>query len=93
MPILLEEIRTGNPDAEITVLVATGMHRDMTMDEIRNRFGENISTKLSYPRNKITRRKTGYFIAFAQFSNYDRLPLQKQGEYIKVCNTSPCRRR
>ena len=27
MPLLLREIRKGNPDAHITLLVATGMHR------------------------------------------------------------------
>jgi nickel-dependent lactate racemase len=42
MPILLEEIRAGNPEADITILVATGMHRDMTKDEITARFGAAV---------------------------------------------------
>ena len=27
LPILLDEIRQGNPDADITILIATGLHR------------------------------------------------------------------
>ena len=34
MPQMLAEIRAGNPDAEITILVATGLHRATTRDEI-----------------------------------------------------------
>jgi nickel-dependent lactate racemase len=44
MPLLLEEIREGNPDAKITILVATGMHRGTTRDEIAARFGPEISS-------------------------------------------------
>ncbi|MCL1927143.1 MAG: nickel-dependent lactate racemase, partial [Syntrophorhabdaceae bacterium] len=44
MPLLLEEIRAGNPGADITILVATGMHRNMTRDEIAERFGPEISS-------------------------------------------------
>jgi len=44
MPLLLEEIRAGNGNADITILVATGMHRVMTRDEIADRFGPEIST-------------------------------------------------
>lgn len=29
MPIILEEIRKGNPQAKISILVATGMHRQL----------------------------------------------------------------
>lgn len=42
MPILLEEIRTGNPGAEITILVATGMHRPTTEAELRAKFGDAV---------------------------------------------------
>ena len=42
LPVLLEEIRSGNPDADITILVATGLHRGMTPDEMKDKFGENI---------------------------------------------------
>ncbi|MCD8075500.1 MAG: nickel-dependent lactate racemase [Lachnospiraceae bacterium] len=42
LPILLEEIREGNPDAEITILVATGLHRETTETEMRSMFGDQI---------------------------------------------------
>ncbi|RQD71860.1 MAG: nickel-dependent lactate racemase [Tindallia sp. MSAO_Bac2] len=42
MPILLEEIRSGNPEASITILIATGFHRATTEEELLNRFGERI---------------------------------------------------
>ena len=33
MPAMLDEIRKGNPDADITILIATGCHRGTTKDE------------------------------------------------------------
>lgn len=42
LPILLEEIRSGNPDADITILIATGLHRATTEEEQRRMFGDNI---------------------------------------------------
>ncbi len=42
MPVLLEEIRKGNPDAEITILVATGFHRLTTEEELRDKYGQEI---------------------------------------------------
>lgn len=42
LPILLAEIREGNPDAEITILIATGLHRPTTEEEQRRMFGDNI---------------------------------------------------
>ncbi len=42
LPILLEEIRKGNPDAQITILVATGLHRATTEEEMRSMFGDAI---------------------------------------------------
>lgn len=45
MPLLLAEIRKGNPDAEITILIATGCHRGMTKAEIKAKFGDEIAEK------------------------------------------------
>ena len=45
MPLMLEEIRAGSPDAEITILVATGLHRTTTMDELAAKFGEEIVSR------------------------------------------------
>ena len=42
LPILLEEIRTGNPEAEITLLIGTGLHRPTTEAEQRRMFGDDL---------------------------------------------------
>jgi nickel-dependent lactate racemase len=42
LPLLLEEIRSGNPNADITILIATGFHRLTTEEEMINKFGEEI---------------------------------------------------
>ena len=42
LPILLREIREGNPDADITILIATGLHRATTEAEQRRMFGDAI---------------------------------------------------
>ena len=42
MPILLEEIRSTNPEADITILIATGFHRPTSHEELVNKFGEEI---------------------------------------------------
>lgn len=44
MPLLLSSIREGSPEAEIVILIATGSHRDMTPDEIKERFGREIAS-------------------------------------------------
>ncbi len=43
MPLILEEIRKGSPSADITILIATGMHRPTTPDELRSRCGDEIA--------------------------------------------------
>lgn len=43
-PELLAEIRSGNPDAEVTFLVATGFHRAMTRQELNDKFGPGLLT-------------------------------------------------
>ncbi len=42
MPHMLSEIRSTNPDADITILIATGCHRGTTKDELVAKFGEEI---------------------------------------------------
>lgn len=42
VPRMLEEIRTGSPDAEITLLIATGCHRSTSREELRAKFGDEI---------------------------------------------------
>ena len=36
LPLLLSEIREGNPGADITLLIATGLHRAPTEAEMRS---------------------------------------------------------
>ena len=40
LPLLLEEIREGNPKAEITILIATGLHRATTRQEMEQKNAE-----------------------------------------------------
>lgn len=42
IPQMLSEIRKGNPNADITILIATGCHRGTTKQELINKFGEEI---------------------------------------------------
>ncbi len=42
IPHMLEEIRQGSPDAEVTLLIATGCHRGTTREELVQKFGEEI---------------------------------------------------
>lgn len=42
LPLMLAEIREGNPDADITLLVATGCHRNSSKDELVFKLGEEI---------------------------------------------------
>ena len=39
---MLEEIRSGNPEADITFLIATGFHRPTTKEELIGKFGEKV---------------------------------------------------
>ena len=43
MPQLLAELRQGNPDIDITILIATGMHRPTTQDELVAKYGKEIA--------------------------------------------------
>jgi len=43
LPLLLEEIRRGNPSAEVRILVATGCHRASTREEMATKFGEKLA--------------------------------------------------
>lgn len=42
IPFMLREIREGNPQAKITLLIATGFHRATTKEELIGKFGEKI---------------------------------------------------
>lgn len=42
IPFMLQEIRAGNPQADVTLLIATGFHRATTREELVGKFGEEI---------------------------------------------------
>lgn len=42
LPPMLKELRRGNPDIEITLLVATGFHRGTTKQELAAKLGNDI---------------------------------------------------
>jgi nickel-dependent lactate racemase len=48
LPPLLEEIRKGSPDADIRIVIATGCHRAMTEEELRDRFGPDVCERESF---------------------------------------------
>lgn len=48
LPFLLQELREGNPDIRVTLLVATGFHRPSSTEELRQKLGDEI-----YEREKI----------------------------------------
>ena len=45
LPPMLEQLRQGNPDIQITLLVATGFHRPTTLDELIAKLGEGIASR------------------------------------------------
>jgi len=45
VPPMLRELRRGNPNADITILIATGCHRGTTEEELRDKFGDEIVDK------------------------------------------------
>ena len=42
LPPMIEELRAGNPDIQITLLVATGFHRQTTEEELRRKLGDDL---------------------------------------------------
>jgi nickel-dependent lactate racemase len=42
VPQMLAELRRGSPDADITILIATGCHRETTRAELESKFGPEI---------------------------------------------------
>lgn len=42
MPEILARLRKGQPDIDITILIATGFHRATTREELVGKFGEKI---------------------------------------------------
>lgn len=66
IPFLLAEIRSTAPDAQITILIATGLHRATTDEEQRLMFGNEIVDKEEIAINDA--------FNLAQFTNVCTLP-------------------
>ena len=45
LPLMLKELRQGNPEIEITLLVATGCHRETTEEELAKKLGDVAKTE------------------------------------------------
>ncbi len=45
IPPMLREIRRGNPEAEVTILIATGCHRNSSKKELEEKFGTEIAQR------------------------------------------------
>lgn len=45
VPEMLRQIRKGNPAAEVTILIATGCHRETHKEELVHKFGPDIVEK------------------------------------------------
>ncbi|MDR2501601.1 MAG: nickel-dependent lactate racemase, partial [Treponema sp.] len=45
IPPMLAEIRKGSPQADITILIATGFHRATAQEELESKFGADITRK------------------------------------------------
>lgn len=43
LPHMLKALRQGNPDIQVTLLVATGFHRPTTTDELESKLGPEIA--------------------------------------------------
>ena len=46
LPAILEELKAGGMKSEVMVLIATGLHGDETIDDVRERFGRKLTEEL-----------------------------------------------
>lgn len=42
LPVMLEELRLGNPNIKVTLLVSTGFHRPTTVEELKSKLGDAL---------------------------------------------------
>jgi nickel-dependent lactate racemase len=76
LPLLLAEIRSGNPDADITIIIATGLHRGMTHEEMIAKFGESVVAREKFINHDSTDR--------AQLIDLGTLPSGSKCEINKI---------
>ena len=48
LPLLLEEIRSGSPDSDISILIATGFHRPTSEEEMSAKFGKELTSRETF---------------------------------------------
>ncbi len=58
LPLLLKEVREGNPNAEITILIATGLHRAPTVAELDDKFGPEVVAQERFVAHRADDRET-----------------------------------
>ena len=46
LPLILKELKTGGMKENVEVVIATGLHRGETVEDIRERFGRELSEEL-----------------------------------------------
>lgn len=56
LPEMMKEIEEGNPDATLTILIATGFDRLTTHEELVNKFGEDM---VNHPKIKYVIHESG----------------------------------
>ena len=73
IPPMLEEIRSVNPDADITFLIATGCHRDTRKEELIEKFGISACfDKILGAENTLAESKIDRAKAFFKELNINR---------------------
>lgn len=48
LPLLLKELRAGNPEIQVKILIATGCHRGCTKAELLQKFGADLTSKENF---------------------------------------------
>lgn len=85
LPILLGEIRAGNPEAKITILIATGLHRATTRKEQRKMFGEKIvETEEIVVHDAFDKEQMAYICTLPSGSEFHVNRLAVEADFI-VC--------
>ena len=79
MPILLHHIHAAAPEARVRILVATGMHRPSTHEELVNKYGEEIVANEEIVMHVATddsmMKKIGTLLLVASASSTRLLPI------------------
>lgn len=57
LPQLLQELRQGNPQIAVTILIACGCHREMTPHELETKFGAEVLKSVSIVQHDCRREE------------------------------------